>query len=383
MPNTLIRSARLHSTHAGSDKVYNVYLAELPDAKGYIVNFENGRRGSTLTPGTKTASPVTLEKATAIFEKLVKEKVNGSSHYKPIDGGDTASAQLSEVGARQEAGYAPMLPRLAGYEVKNIAHRLTDDGWGAQQKFDGERVMVLSDKGAISGIQKTGYVRALPSHIEEAMSRYVRTTLIDGELVGDDYYVFDALLVDGRDLRYEPYEERYRRAKELVSAIGHDNIHIVATAFDTKTKNALLARVQARGAEGMVFKRLDATYDEGESEAVEKFKPYAGSSVIVHAHKPDKRSVVTAAYKEGVYTVLGAVTISPSKPIPPVGSVIECNYLYAHEGTFALFQPEFDKVRADQLPEACQVEKFKMKPPNEALDFTETGEDEYAMPSPA
>jgi bifunctional non-homologous end joining protein LigD len=383
MPNTLIRSARLHSTHAGSDKVYNVYLAELPDAKGYIVNFENGKRGSTLTPGTKTLSPVSLEKATAIFEKLVKEKVNGSSHYKPIDGGNTASAQLGEVGVRKEADYAPMLPRLAGYEVKNIAHRLTDDGWGAQQKFDGERVMVLSDKGAISGIQKTGYVRALPSHIEEAMPRHARTTLIDGELVGDNYYVFDALFVDGRDLRDQPYDERYQQAKRLVSTIGHDKIHIVVTAFDITSKKALLARVQARGAEGMVFWRLDAPYAEGESDAVEKFKPYAGSSVIVHAHKPDKRSVVTAAYKAGVYTVLGAVTIPTSKPMPPVGSVIECNYLYAHEGTFALFQPEFEKVRTDQLPEACQVEKFKMKPPNEALDFTETAEDEYATPHPA
>ncbi len=55
---------------------------------GYVVNFRYGKRGSVLKDGTKTASPVTMEKAQTIYDKLVESKKKkgyiGESEEKPV-----------------------------------------------------------------------------------------------------------------------------------------------------------------------------------------------------------------------------------------------------------------------------------------------------------
>lgn len=56
-----------------SDKVYNVYIVEKDDK--YVVNFAYGRRGASLNRGTKTPNPVSLEKAQAIYGKLINDKM--------------------------------------------------------------------------------------------------------------------------------------------------------------------------------------------------------------------------------------------------------------------------------------------------------------------
>ena len=66
-------SASLTCTENSSDKEYHVQIVENGD--GYGVNFQYGRRGGTLIPGTKTAAPVSLDKATKVFDKLLAEKV--------------------------------------------------------------------------------------------------------------------------------------------------------------------------------------------------------------------------------------------------------------------------------------------------------------------
>ena len=65
------KSASLYYREGNSDKEYHVRL----DAKdsGFVVNIAYGRRGSTLSTGTKTHSPVYYDAALLIFERLVRE----------------------------------------------------------------------------------------------------------------------------------------------------------------------------------------------------------------------------------------------------------------------------------------------------------------------
>lgn len=70
----LVRQVRLEFREGTSDKVYEVDLCEVGDAR-FVVNFRYGRRGTSLKEGSKTAEPVLLHKAEAIFEKLVRSKV--------------------------------------------------------------------------------------------------------------------------------------------------------------------------------------------------------------------------------------------------------------------------------------------------------------------
>ena len=87
----VIEQARLWFREGTSDKVYDVDLVEVA-ANQHVVNFRYGRRGSPLRDGTKTATPLPLAKAKAIFDKLVAEKVAGGYQHLVTPGGATATA---------------------------------------------------------------------------------------------------------------------------------------------------------------------------------------------------------------------------------------------------------------------------------------------------
>lgn len=70
-----IKETLLHYQKGTSNKVYNVYLVEISPSE-YLVNFEYGRYGATLREGTKTSSPVPLERAEKLFDSLVVSKMN-------------------------------------------------------------------------------------------------------------------------------------------------------------------------------------------------------------------------------------------------------------------------------------------------------------------
>ena len=59
------QSISLYYREGNSDKVYHVQLVEVEG--GCVVNFQYGRRGSTLQTGTKTATPVTRYEAEKTF----------------------------------------------------------------------------------------------------------------------------------------------------------------------------------------------------------------------------------------------------------------------------------------------------------------------------
>ena len=62
----------LYYREGSSDKVYQAAIEPVGDQ--FVVNFAYGRRGTTLTTGTKTSSPVDYESAKKIHAKLVSEK---------------------------------------------------------------------------------------------------------------------------------------------------------------------------------------------------------------------------------------------------------------------------------------------------------------------
>jgi len=67
-----IARASLYYAEGSSDKEYHAEIIEV--AGGNVVNFRYGRRGSSLTVGTKTSAPVDFAQTKKIFDKLVEEK---------------------------------------------------------------------------------------------------------------------------------------------------------------------------------------------------------------------------------------------------------------------------------------------------------------------
>ena len=73
-----IQSASLHYREGNSDKVYHAAIE--PRGEGYLVTFAYGRRGNTLTTGTKTNYPVTFADATKTYQKLIASKLAKGYH---------------------------------------------------------------------------------------------------------------------------------------------------------------------------------------------------------------------------------------------------------------------------------------------------------------
>ena len=67
-PTANTTTASLHYREGNSDKVYQAAIESKDD--GFIVTYAYGRRGNTLTTGTKTDVLVPLTTATRLFDKV-------------------------------------------------------------------------------------------------------------------------------------------------------------------------------------------------------------------------------------------------------------------------------------------------------------------------
>jgi ATP-dependent DNA ligase len=76
------------------------------------------------------------------------------------------------------------------------------------------------------------------------------------------FVAFDALAIDGRDLRHEPQSER-RRALESLLARARPPLYLTPATTDRAIAHEWLTRFEGAGLDGVIAKRLDATYQPG------------------------------------------------------------------------------------------------------------------------
>ena len=355
----------LYYREGGSDKIYQVTLAAT--GTGYIVNFAFGRRGSTLQTGSKTASPVAYTTALKIYHKLVQEKM--AKGYTP---GETGQPYQQTVHTERNTGILPQL--LNPIEVYEIEPLLTDPRWLTQEKMDGRRVLIQRDGEDIIGINRKGLTISLPQPVVDCAKGITsRQCLLDGECISDMFIVFDLLEQDGQNLRGLPYRLRLDALYQLRGLGGGQAIRFIRTAIRTADKRAMLADLRRQNAEGIVFKRIDASYTPGRPASggvALKYKFTVSASCLVAAVHTSKRSVMLEVFDaHHKYKIpLGNVTIPPDQAIPGAGSIVEVRYLYAYPQG-ALCQPVYLGTREDIPAEACDVGQLKFKaPPGMAPD---------------
>jgi bifunctional non-homologous end joining protein LigD len=358
----IVDSIALHSNHGGSDKVYNVQIVEA--SGGFVVNYQNGRRGGTLASGAKTASPVNLEKARAIFAKLVAEKQNGSSRYQVV--GTQASSAATIETQKERSAWEPML--ATAIDEASLAMVLSDDQYAVQEKLDGERVMIhCADD--VRGINRLGFFRPLPLNIVAALraADIPADTLLDGELVGHVYHAFDILRHDGADCTAGAFAQRHRLlVLEILRACDPLAVRAVPL-YKGASKGEALAALRKANAEGVILRQLDAPYQVGRCEKLLKFKFVESATLWIDAHESERRSVHLAGFDNaGNACRTGKVTIPANYDLPPVGAVVEVQYLYAYPGTHALAQPVYRGERSDQRQADCVLSQLRYKSAQDA-----------------
>jgi bifunctional non-homologous end joining protein LigD len=342
----------LYYREGSSDKVYQ--CAVEPDGEGFVVSFAYGRRGATLTTGRKTASPVTYETAKTIFNRLVNEKK--AKGY--TEGADGTPYQHTE---QKPSGLLPQL--LNPVEDATALELVADDAWAAQEKFDGRRRLVRKTRTGVEGINKKGLLVGLPEPLVQVISQYGADVVLDGEIIGDNYYAFDLLVLDGVDIRAWPYRERLAALMNLLAGVQQTVIKFAETAFTTEQKRALLEQFRRDRKEGIVFKRLDAPYTIG--------KPNSGGSQLKHkfcatlsavvARVNTRRSVELQLLGNNGWQTCGNVTIPANHKIPAAGQVVEVRYLYAYQESGVLYQPVYLGPRDDVEAGECLASQLKFK----------------------
>jgi bifunctional non-homologous end joining protein LigD len=342
----------LYYREGSSDKVYQCAIE--PAGERFVVNFAYGRRGSTLNTGTKTNVPVDYETAEKIFNKLVKEK-KGKGY---TEGQDGPKYQHVE---KQSSGILPQL--LNSIDESRVLDLMNDDGYCAQEKFDGRRMLIRKQGEDIAGINKKGNVIGLSLPLFDAVRLFEGEVVLDGESIGDNYYAFDLLVLDGVDIRDWPYRERLAALMNLLFGIQQTIIKFVDTAFTTEQKLVMLARLKKGRREGIVFKQLHSAYTTG--------RPNSGGSHLKHkfvatlsavvAKVNRQRSVELQLLGQDGWVKCGNVTIPANHKIPQAGQVVEIRYLYAFKESGVLFQPVYLGPRNDVDDSECLTSQLKYK----------------------
>jgi bifunctional non-homologous end joining protein LigD len=361
---SVIAKADLWYCDASSDKVYHVTLEEI--GLGYVVNFAYGRRGSSLKTGSKTSSPTSLNEARKIYDRLVSEKTGkGYQHSTIISINNTIpvvqNTKIPEV--------QPVL--LNPIDEKDAELILENPDWYAQPKLDGERFLLKKNGNHIIGYNRKGIQIWVPIEIHEsvkASSAYYEggcaNFLIDGELIGNKYYVFDVLEHDDKDVKNLALENRLQVLTDLLEEIESDHIILVNTAKSESEKIKLYNDLAYNNKEGIVFKYRFAQYTPGRpfnayyGEYL-KCKFYSTCSCIV-SEINTKRSVGLTVFDKGVTIKIGNCTIPVSHNIPEPGDIVEVRYLYAYKNG-SLYQPVYLGVRNDLDEKDASYSQIKFK----------------------
>lgn len=365
MVDKVIESIDLYFTEGSSDKVYKASIVQVDG--GCHVEFQYGRRGSTLKSGRKTSNPVDIVTAENIYRKLVAEKT-GKGYTRDVSG-------EIYVGMDDAGSFSGYKPQLLNPVTEEEALSLLETGdWLFQEKKDGERQFLIFKGGRIFGTNRDGIEVPIPQSRVESMQRWIEKngsqrgplageTVIDGESIGEYYYAFDILKMDGEDLRDRGFGYRFNRLDiSFINMDEEDSMRLVPAHY-TANKTQV-DQLRNENAEGFVIKHMHAPYSIGRPSSGGdqlKFKFYDELTIEVSAINEGKRSVQMQMVdgETGSKVDVGNLTIPENRNMPSIGDFIDVRYLYANPGG-SLIQPVYSKPRPDKHM-ADEIGEIKIK----------------------
>jgi len=379
-----LEQTALHKLDAKSDKLYIVQLEQHDLPSGAIEYRAMGyyaRRGRALTPTLKKAGrDLGVVKAEAV--DVIREKLrDGYGYYTippsgipgmpfsaPVYGGPASVGTPVPTPATPVAsvavGIVPM--RANVLDEADLEHYLTDPDWAAQRKYDGERAPVSMRRSGLTATNLKGVVRGLTTGAERLLKKALaqpdfndsRETIVDGEIMGDEYIVYDVVTLRDNDVRAMPYYERYGSLEVL---FGGQPALVAPTAWTTEEKRAMLAQARRENWEGLIFRQVSGTYVNGRTSVILKFKLWAMATCRVLTANAQRSIQVALRDEDGSERPVGNVTVPPNVDVPVPDSLVEVRYLYALDGG-SLYQPTLWRVR-DDVDDADLRSSLRKAPP--------------------
>ena len=198
-------------------------------------------------------------------------------------------------------------------------------------KFDGYRALAMKSEGKVQlrsrndndfNVRYPGIVKALAPMPDE--------TVIDGEVVALDrdgkpsfntlqnygsagaplhFYIFDLLILKGRDVMGEPLVRRRELLEEHVLPKLAEPIRY-SPVLEAKLED-LIRSVKAQGLEGLVAKRRNSKYEPGQrSGAWQKMRVNQGQEFVIAGYTPSPKNfdALVIGYYEGSKLMYAART---------------------------------------------------------------------------
>ena len=253
-----------------------------------------------------TASKAVVKKAATSHGAVKKTKTRETVVKKAATGKATAGAAATGKSvAKKTATHGDDLP---GKALKQLPETLAPQlatlvdqappnptEWLYEIKFDGYRITARIDSDGIRLFTRNGHdwTHKLP-HVVQALSALdMDLSWLDGEIVIMDkkgapdfgalqnafdsdqtadiiYFVFDAPIIAGRDMRQESLDVRRALVEQAVHALGSDVVRF-SQAFDVPADQLVKSACQM-GLEGVIAKRRDSIYVSRRSPTWVKLK---------------------------------------------------------------------------------------------------------------
>ncbi len=152
--------------------------------------------------------------------------------------------------------------------------RFTGPEWLFEQKFDGIRLLAYRRGDEVQLFSRNRLPQHLPSIASAIASLPVSDVILDGELVGGRYYIFDVMWLDGRNVMMLPLEER----RALLAALPLEPPLRRVSLLDEASPWERAAR---EGWEGVIAKRRGTPYEQRRSPHWLKMKCEAAQEFVV------------------------------------------------------------------------------------------------------
>jgi bifunctional non-homologous end joining protein LigD len=249
--------------------------------------------------------------------------------------GEAAEARATRAVKPEKRTQASRIDSIPGFVAPqlctSVARPPSGDGWGHEIKFDGYRVQLRVEDGKATlktrkGLDWTGRFKTIA---KEAGA--LPDVLIDGEIVALDhdgnpnfsalqaaisdgktdkliFFAFDLLFAEDMDLRKLPLRERKARLKELLDEQEGKSIRYVEH-FEVDGE-AVLESAKKLALEGIVSKKLNASYHSGRTESWTKAKAREGQEVVIGGWKTTSgkfRSLMAGVYRGDHLVFVGIV----------------------------------------------------------------------------
>lgn len=260
----------------------------------------------------------------------------------------------------------PMLAR--SLKLNQIDTYLTDDHWVAQQKLDGDRILIFIGDGRVQVLNREGELRRnrVPREVLEQFQPFTSlpgTWCFDGELMpSGEFWIFDLPAAADKVTTDEPFLRRYRVLEHFMAGGDWPTapcVRLLPLAQSTAAKRALFTELRDRGAEGLMLRHIDSRYRSGKrSDLMLKAKFTFTVDVVVHKVRPGGRNNCSyRLFDNGTWVPAGSCSLEARPEVKP-GDVIEVRALYASADGL-LYQPVMLRVRHDKSPTECTVAQLQ------------------------